>query len=179
MLHLLVGLGFVPSAGADRIPWGVIAAGGVVISSSASYRMSGSVGQTGVDPLTGVTHRVYSGFWNPWLIGLVGAEGPGGLTLPASYQLSQNHPNPFAGETTIPYSLPEPSWVTMEIFNLRGQRVRLLTDAVQQPGCHFIRWDGRNAFGGEVGSGIYLCRMTARASAGTAYVHSREMLLVK
>jgi hypothetical protein len=179
MLHLLVCPGVLSSAGANKVSWDVIAAGGVVGSSSTNYRVSASVGQTGVDLLTGVTYHVYSGFWNPWLIGLVGADDPGGLALPATYQLSQNHPNPFDGETTIPYAVPRPSLVTVEVYNLRGQRVRLLTDGVQQPGYHFIRWDGRNAYGGEVGSGIYLCRMTARASAGTEYVHSTEMLLVR
>jgi hypothetical protein len=166
-------------ASADRVSWDVIAAGGVIGSSSSNYRVSASVGQTGVDLVTGVTYRVYSGFWNPSLIGLVGAEDPGGLALPATYQLSQNHPNPFDGETTIPYALPEPSHVVVEIYNLRGQRVRLLTDAVQQPGYHFVRWDGTDASGTEVGSGVYLCKMTARAAAGTAYVHSRELLLVR
>lgn len=166
-------------ASADRVSWDVIAAGGVIGSTSSNYKVSASVGQTGVDLLTGVTYRVYSGFWNPWLIGLVGAEDPAGLTLPATYQLSQNHPNPFGGETTIPYAVPRPSQVTVEIYNLRGQQVRLLTDGVQQPGYHFIRWDGRDGFGGELGSGIYLCRMTARPAAGTAHVHSTELLLVR
>lgn len=176
---LFVGSAVWFQASADRVSWDVIAAGGVIGSSSTNYRVSASVGQTGVDLLTGVTYRVYSGFWNPWLIGLVGAEDPGGLTLPSTYQLSQNHPNPFGAETIIPYAVPKLSQVTMEIYNLRGQRVRLLTDAVQQPGYHFIRWDGRNAGGGEVASGIYLCRMTARAAAGATYVNSRELLLVR
>jgi hypothetical protein len=157
----------------------VIPAGGVIGSSSANYRVSASVGQTGVDLVSGVTYRVYSGFWNPWLIAVVEAEDEGGLSLPVTYQLGQNWPNPFGPGTTIPYALPKPSQVSMEIYNLRGQRVRLLTNAVRQPGYHFVRWDGTDASGAELGSGVYLCKMTAHGAAGTAYVHSREMLLVK
>lgn len=164
---------------ADRVAWDVVSSGGTTGSVSGSYKLWGSVGQTGVDMLTGVTYRVYSGFWNPWLIGMVEADDGITLGLPTSYQLSQNYPNPFGSETTIGYAVPKTSRVVVEIFNLRGQRVRILAEAVLEPGHHFARWDGRDTYGQEVGSGIYLCRMTAWGAAGAAVEHSREMLLVR
>lgn len=186
MKHLLAGLlVFVVAAGtwsrasADRVSWDVMASGGVVGSSSGSYRVSASVGQTGVDLLGGAAYRVYSGFWNPWLIGLVEAEEEGGWHVPATYSLNQNSPNPFSSETTIQYGLPKQSHVMLEVFNLRGERVKLLATGVQEPGLHAVRWDGTDAADQEVGSGVYLCRMIARSAGGRAFMQSREMLLVR
>jgi hypothetical protein len=171
--------GSVPQAGAQQVSWDVVAAGGVVGSTSSSYRVSATVGQVGVDLLAGATHRVYSGFWNPWLIGLVEAEEEGGWHLPTTFSLNQNSPNPFSSETTVQYGLPKQSHVTLEVFNLRGERVRLLTNGVQEPGHHAVRWDGTDAAGQRVGSGVYLCRMIARSAGGRAFMQSREMLLVR
>jgi hypothetical protein len=177
-LLLLVSTAPSPTS-ADTVSWDVIAAGGVVGSASAGFVLSATVGQTGVGLLTGTTYHIYSGFWNPWLISLVEAQDPHGINLPTSYHLSHNYPNPFGPTTVIPYALPKPSHVSLEIFNLRGQQVRLLTDATQQPGYHFACWDGKDSFGREVGSGIYLCRMRAGTSAGTVFERSRELLLVR
>ena len=65
---LLMGSAVWFQASADRVSWDVIAAGGVIGSSSSNYRVSASVGQTGVDLLTGTSYRTYSGFWNPLVI---------------------------------------------------------------------------------------------------------------
>jgi hypothetical protein len=166
-------------ASADRVSWDVVSSGGITGSVSGSYKLWGSVGQTGVDMLTGVTYRVYSGFWNPWLIGMVEAEDGVSLGRPTTYQLGQNYPNPFNAGTTVRYALPTAGRVLVEIFNLRGQRVRVLADATLEAGYHFARWDGKNVYGQDVGSGVYLCRMTARGPAGSCFEHSREMLLVR
>ncbi len=178
-LVVLMAAGTWSWAFADRVPWDVVTPGGVVGSSSSSYRVSGSVGQTGVDLLGGATYRVYSGFWNPWLISVVDAEDEGGWHLPVTYSLNQNSPNPFSSETTIQYALPKQSHVMLEVFNLRGERVRLLTNGVQESGHHAVRWDGKDAADHEVGSGVYLCRMIARSAGGRAFMQSREMLLVR
>ncbi len=167
------------AASADRVAWDVVSSGGSTGSVSGSYKLWGSVGQTGVDMLTGVTYRVYSGFWNPWLVGTVEAEDGVSLGLPTTYQLRQNCPNPFSVGTTIRYALPATSRVLVEVFNLRGQRVRILADAALQAGYHAARWDGKDAYGRDVGSGIYLCRLTARGTTGVVVERSREMLLAR
>jgi hypothetical protein len=164
---------------ADRVPWDVVTPGGVVGSNSSSYRVSGSVGQTGASLLGGATYQIYSGFWNPWLISVVEAEDEGGWHLPVTYSLNQNSPNPFSSETTIQYGLPKQSHVMLEVFNLRGERVKLLTNGVREPGRHAARWDGTDAAGQDVGSGVYLCRIIARRAGGRAFIQSREMLLAR
>ncbi len=94
--------------------------------------------------------------------------------LPESFELSQNYPNPFNPSTTISYSLPRRSDVTIEIFNLLGQRVRTLVDESQSSGPHKVEWDGRDAEGKTVSSGVYLYRLKAEGG-----VLSRKMILLK
>jgi hypothetical protein len=78
-----------------------------------------------------------------------------------SYQLYPNHPNPFNAQTIIEYALPAEARVGLFIYNLYGQQVRKLVDAIQPIGYMRVRWDGRDDQGQEVGSGIYLIRFEA------------------
>lgn len=78
---------------------------------------------------------------------------PGG---PDGYFLSQCYPNPFNPETRIQYAIPGRDWVRMSIFDLRGQLVRILINAVQEPGDHAVFWNGANDSGQPVASGTYI-----------------------
>lgn len=71
-------------------------------------------------------------------------------SLPVSYGLSQNYPNPFNPGTEISFSLPEQATVTLEIFNVLGQRVRTLVDGNLEAGVHVVTWDGRDTDGTQV-----------------------------
>jgi hypothetical protein len=77
-------------------------------------------------------------------------------SVPEFYALFPNHPNPFNPETTIRYQLPEGSHVSLKIFNSMGREIRSLVDEKQQPGIYTARWDGRDDFGEQVSSGVYL-----------------------
>lgn len=82
--------------------------------------------------------------------------------LPASeFELSTNFPNPFNATTRIAYRLTEPGPVTLEIFNLRGQRIKILVNEYQEAGNRETSWDGRDESGGEVSSGIYFYRLSS------------------
>ena len=88
--------------------------------------------------------------------------------------LSQNYPNPFNPATTIEYSLSTSRHVTLDVFNILGQRVRTLTDAEQSAGSHAVVWDGRNATGQSVATGAYLYRLRTGE-----YVKTSTMLLLR
>jgi hypothetical protein len=178
-LGVLLGAGAASNVPADRIPWHVVAAGGTVGSTAGAHRVSASVGQTVVAALSGTTYRVFSGFWNPLLIGPVGAEDEPYLGIPRTFGLSQNHPNPFESGTTIRYALPRGSHVVLEVYDVGGRRVRLLAEGDKGPGYHVTRWDGRDACGSRVGSGVYLCHMRARATGGITFERSTAMLLAR
>ncbi len=83
------------------------------------------------------------------------------LQIPGDRVLYPIYPNPFNLETTIQYHLPEAVDVRLAIYNLRGQEVRALVDEHQSAGFKTVRWDGRDHFGQEVGSGTYFARLTA------------------
>ena len=77
-----------------------------------------------------------------------------------------NYPNPFNPETWIPYQLAEPSEVSLHIYDVRGTLVRKLALGHQTAGYYTNRsraayWDGRNAMGETVASGLYFYTLTA------------------
>ncbi|MBD3290773.1 T9SS type A sorting domain-containing protein [candidate division KSB1 bacterium] len=83
------------------------------------------------------------------------------LQTPNEYKLAQNYPNPFNQTTMIRYNLPENSEVTLEIYNILGQKVITLIDEIQTAGEKSVVWNGRNQLGEIVNSGIYIYRMKA------------------
>ena len=91
-----------------------------------------------------------------------------------TYKLAQNYPNPFNPATTIEYQLKETGNLTLEIYNLLGQQVKVLMRGNQPSGTYSITWDGRNDSGILVPSGMYFYRL----KAGN-FVQTRKMLFVK
>jgi hypothetical protein len=75
--------------------------------------------------------------------------------------LRQNFPNPFVGSTTIRFTLPERSAVSLRVFNLLGQEVATLASGTAEAGMHSVIWNGRGRDGRPVAPGIYFCRMEA------------------
>jgi subtilisin family serine protease len=80
---------------------------------------------------------------------------------PAVPTLDNIYPNPFNPETTINYYLPSNDDVIISVYNIRGQRVCILTNGLQSKGSHKILWNGRDSNGSFVGSGIYFVRLTS------------------
>ncbi|HOP07508.1 MAG TPA: T9SS type A sorting domain-containing protein [candidate division Zixibacteria bacterium] len=101
------------------------------------------------------------------------ALGEAAPALPTSLTLYGNYPNPFNPTTTISYYLPEAGQVTVEIFNLLGQRVATPVDQSLPAGYHAVEWNGRDQSGAMVASGIYLYRL----SSGSEIKTGRMMLL--
>ncbi len=93
---------------------------------------------------------------------------------PSDFHLLDNYPNPFNAATVIHYSLPTAAHVVVEIFNSRGQRVRILANERQNAGSHRLVWNGAFDSGEAAPSGVYLYRL--RAGDFTA---SKKMLLVR
>ncbi|MCP4581819.1 MAG: T9SS type A sorting domain-containing protein [candidate division Zixibacteria bacterium] len=81
--------------------------------------------------------------------------------LPSGYRLFQNYPNPFNATTRISFQVPVSSQVRIEIFDIRGALVEILTDNRYSAGTHNIIWDGLDADGKPLASGVYLYKLTA------------------
>lgn len=78
------------------------------------------------------------------------------LNTPASFSLFQNYPNPFNAGTRIDYQLRAQGNVVLTVLNLLGQQITTLVDKEQAPGHYSVQWDGKDARGHELPSGIYL-----------------------
>lgn len=94
--------------------------------------------------------------------------------VPPDFSLSQNYPNPFNPSTTISYQLPKSSSVKLEVYNLKGQKVKTLVDANQVAGYHNVIWNGTDTSNRNVASGVYLYRLS-----NPSKTISKRMLLMK
>jgi len=93
---------------------------------------------------------------------------------PLSFSLKQNFPNPFNSETVMEYFLPKESQVKITIYNLLGQRVKIILDQRESAGHKRVMWDGKNEKGEMLSSGIYFYRIEAGEFAQT-----KKMVLLK
>ncbi|MDD3642197.1 MAG: DUF2341 domain-containing protein [Candidatus Krumholzibacteria bacterium] len=93
---------------------------------------------------------------------------------PRALSLGQNHPNPFNPSTSIGYYLPQRAPVSLDVFDAAGHRIVRLVDGMQERGEHRAEWDGRDARGATVSSGVYFYRLTAGKTAV-----SRKMVLLR
>jgi photosystem II stability/assembly factor-like uncharacterized protein len=80
------------------------------------------------------------------------------------YHLAQNYPNPFNSNTRITYQLAKPEKVALEIFNVLGQKIKILLNEERQAGTHSIAWDGSDELGKPVSAGLYLYTLSFRSS---------------
>jgi len=94
--------------------------------------------------------------------------------IPIMNKLNSNFPNPFNPTTTISFSLKEAGNVKIEIFNLRGQKVKTLINGLLPAKNHQIVWNGKDDRGKSVSSGIYFYKMKT-----ANYTASRKMILMK
>ncbi|MCL2065179.1 MAG: T9SS type A sorting domain-containing protein [Candidatus Cloacimonetes bacterium] len=92
----------------------------------------------------------------------------------ARSELLGNYPNPFNPETNIRFSLLEAGDVVIDVYNIRGQRVRRLLDEYRDRGEHNVVWNGLDETGRELGSGVYFYRMNTND-----FTETRRMLLLK
>ncbi|MEL6823084.1 MAG: T9SS type A sorting domain-containing protein [Calditrichota bacterium] len=117
-----------------------------------------------------------TGLYGHYLQNPVGVESSSDNRIPSGYALEQNFPNPFNPATTIRYSIPERSRVTLEIFTVTGQRIATLVNGIQRAATHTVRWTPNN-----LASGVYIYRFTASSLEGsiTAFSGSGRMVFLK
>ena len=110
------------------------------------------------------------------LIQVSGGTGVGNeyAELPEGYSLDQNYPNPFNPNTTISYTLAAPTNVRIIVYDMLGRQVQVLTNHAYPIGTFEVVWDGRNAGGDRVSSGVYFYRMETEVG-----VQTRRMVFYK
>ena len=99
-------------------------------------------------------------------------DGPN--LIPQQFELAQNYPNPFNSQTVLKYAIPEACHVSLKIYNMLGEEVRVLANGQQGQGYKSVIWDGRDNSGELVSSGAYICKLVA----GT-FTQSSTMMFIK
>lgn len=106
---------------------------------------------------------------------ITGSSAGGDNPLPvAKTTLKGNYPNPFNPETSISFELANAGKVNLDIYNVKGQKVKTLVNDVMEKGNHTINWNGTDDSGRKVGSGIYFYNMKSGK-----YSSTRKMILMK
>lgn len=95
-------------------------------------------------------------------------------TTPQEYYLAQNSPNPFNSRTAIEYFIPENADVTIDVYDLRGNKVNTLINEYQTEGSYMVKWDATDTEGNIVPTGSYFYKITAGE-----YETQKRMLFIK
>jgi hypothetical protein len=93
---------------------------------------------------------------------------------PEVFQLLRSYPNPFKASTTIHFTLPSPTLVRLDIYNLLGQLIRTLVDERRPSGEYRIVWDGRDDHDRHLPGGVYLYRFHAGA-----FLQTKKIILLQ
>ncbi|MCK4527037.1 T9SS type A sorting domain-containing protein [candidate division WOR-3 bacterium] len=94
--------------------------------------------------------------------------------LPKVFALSQNLPNPFSDRTTIRFTLPKESNVSLKIYNVNGQLIKTLVNGHNNAGNYSVKWDGKDDNEKDVSKGIYFYRIEAGA-----FSEIKKMIMIK
>ena len=94
--------------------------------------------------------------------------------IPTEFALHENYPNPFNPSTTLRFDLPEVNDITLTIYNMLGQKVKVFNMQSAPSGYHALKWNATNDYGDPVGAGVYLYQLQAKD-----FVKTRKMVLLK
>jgi len=96
------------------------------------------------------------------------------VELPTSTTLVQNYPNPFNSSTNISFYLNNSTQVNLSIYDLLGRKVTTLVNGELQAGQHTVNWNGIDAHGTQVATGMYLYVLKADGNT-----YSKHMVMLK
>ena len=91
------------------------------------------------------------------------------MNAPIEFSLQQNYPNPFNPSTTIKYSIPEKSYVTLKIYDILGAEIKTLINEGKRAGIYELNWNAIN-----LPSGVYFYQLKAGS-----YIGTKKMILMK
>lgn len=151
-----------------RVDWSTLDMG-FASSQSTNVLLCGVVGQSFAGEARAGDTQVQIGFMSDRQTGGPTFSAPEGKSLPVSFSLCQNFPNPFNPTTTIRYQLPGVSDVKLVVYDVLGRELAVLVNERKPAGEHNAVFDANG-----MASGVYLYRLTAGS-----FVETRRMLLIR
>ena len=100
-----------------------------------------------------------------------------GNNSPSVFKLSQNYPNPFNPTTTISFTVPQPSEITLKVYNLLGSEIQTLAQGIYSAGAYEKSWNASN-----ISTGIYFYQLQAHklsADKSEIYTETKRLILIK
>jgi len=111
--------------------------------------------------------------------GLINSIGTDGQQIPDKFTLEQNFPNPFNPSTKINYNLPVDSKVTLEVYNIIGNRISQLINKEQSAGSYSVNFNS-SSLNKNISSGVYFYKLTAVSKiSGNNFSSIKKMILLK
>jgi hypothetical protein len=151
------------------VKWSALSGGFTLTTAQAGRMLMMSEGQTFVERASGSLQVVESGFLiHPFLRDLIVAA-PEDDVLPRDFSLEQNYPNPFNPSTTISFSIPHLSFVTLRIYDLLGRETRSLVNEEKGPGTYSVMFDAT-----ALASGVYFYRLQT-----TGFVETKKLMVLR
>jgi len=108
------------------------------------------------------------------LFSTIGAKSESVSRTPLEFSVGQNYPNPFNPSTMIQYALPHDAEVNLLIYNVLGQKVKILVNEFQTAGFKSVEWDGKDDRGSVVATGIYFYKLKAGE-----FIQTKKMVMLK
>jgi ligand-binding sensor domain-containing protein len=96
--------------------------------------------------------------------------------VPENYSLTA-FPNPFNPETNVIFMLPQKSKLSIEVYDILGRRVKVLTSGIRETGQYQVKWNGTNTIGLSVSSGVYFIQFRAHDLENAAQITLMEKVL--
>ena len=154
----------------NSVQWSVFDMGFGTYNTS-NTKMFSAVGQIFIGNSRRENNVIKSGFLiDSLFVNIVtGIDEDNGITLPTSYALSQNYPNPFNPSTTIKYSIPKVSFVTLKVYDILGREVATLVNEEKTTGNYQVNFDASG-----VSTGVYLYKIQAGS-----YIQTKKMILLR
>ena len=135
-------------------------------STNGQQSLNGILGQSIVGESQNSNNILISGFWGYISYGFLETDGQ---IIPKEFQVSNSYPNPFNPKTKIDIAIPEPSKVSIGIYDILGNEISTLVNEPKLPGNYEINFDGKN-----LSSGVYYYKLAAGSNT-----EIKKMILVK
>ncbi len=147
---------------------------GAYLLGNGHYLTTNAAGVHEVDSATGTLIRTISTAANfqyitPYNPGALLGNGNAGVNTPEGFVLEQNYPNPFNPETSIRFSLPENSVVSLKVYDVNGKLVKTLVNGLTAAGSHEVSFNAS-----ELASGVYFCTLKAGV-----FTETKKLMLTK
>lgn len=165
--------------------WVMGSGGQIDAQNSANMHLSGIVGQLAVEKVTGTFNGrsmdVWQGFWIPTAVA-TDVETP---TEPSAYNELGNYPNPVTSATTFRYNLQGTASVSLKIYSVTGNLIKVLFSGIQDAGTKEVSWNIQDTEGQEMTSGTYLYELTVNPAQNAGfggfqpYTLRNQMVVIK